>query len=390
MSLTEQGFERPSYNEILEAQINRAKTLFGETIDTSELSALGKYIRINVADLDNLYQVLEGVYYARFPNTATGVSLDRLCPFAGITRKPASYATHRILIRGVVGAVIGVDFEVATENQSATFHLTDYYTIGSNGTVTAVVECNEAGTVGNVASTAINTIVNPLADVDSVEGIEIVSYGEERESDVSLRKRFMQGIAGSGSGTAAAIESAVMRVAGVGGCSILVNVGDTTAASGLPPHCFTCYVQSDETPATDMLIAKAIFSKKPLGIGTYGSVEVDVVDDSQNVHTIAFERVTRKDVYINIAIKTTDDFIEDYEDTIKENLIEYISGLSNGEYVYFSQLYPCINVTGVRNVETLELSDDGETYSGQIPIVCRFNEIARTSADKITITATHA
>ena len=58
--------------------------------------------------------------------------------------------------------------------------------------------------------------------------------------------------------------------------------------------------------------------------------------------------------------------------------------------MYFSQLYPCISVTGVRNVETLELSDDGETYSGQIPIVCRFNEIARTSADKITITATHA
>ena len=55
MSLTEHGFERPSYNEILEAQINRAKTLFGETIDTGELTALGKYIRINVADIDNLY-----------------------------------------------------------------------------------------------------------------------------------------------------------------------------------------------------------------------------------------------------------------------------------------------------------------------------------------------
>ena len=389
MSLTERGFERPSYNEILEAQINRAKTLFGETIDTSELSALGKYIRINVADLDNLYQVLEGVYYARFPNTATGVSLDRLCPFAGIVRKPASYATHRILIRGTVGATIGVDFEVTTENQSAVFHLTDYCTIGANGTATAVVECNEAGSVGNVAATAINTIVNPLADVDSVEGLETVSYGEERENDVSLRKRFMLGIAGSGSGTAAAIESAIMRVAGVESCSILVNVDSSPTQDGMPAHAFTCYVQSDETPATDQLIAQAIFSKKPLGTPTYGSVEVDVVDDSQNVHTIAFERVTRKDVYIRFTIRTTDDYIEDYADVIKNNLIDFIASLSNDDEVYFSQLYPCINVTGVRNVENLEMSSDGETYRSDIPFVCRFNEIARTSADKITITAVH-
>ena len=387
MSLTEHGFERPSYNEILEAQINRAKTLFGETIDTGELTALGKYIRINVADIDNLYQVLEGVYYARFPNTATGVSLDRLCPFAGIVRKPATYATHKILITGTAGAVIGVDFEVSTANQSVAFHLSDYYTIGINGTVEAIVECNEAGTIGNILSSTIDTIVNPLADVESVEGVEIVSYGEDRETDVSLRKRFTSAITGSGSGTAAAIKGAIMRVAEVGGCSIVENITDHTVGD-LPPYSFSCYVQSDETPATDQQIAQAIFSKKPLGIQTYGSVQVQVVDDSRNIHTISFERVTRKDIYIQISIRITDDFADDSEDIIKANLVDFISGFSNGEGVYLSALYSYINITGVRNVESLELSTDGETYSAA-NITCTNKQIARTSADKIFIYAYH-
>ena len=77
--LTETGFYRPTYEELLEAQEMRAKELFGNDIDTSDLSVLGKYIRINVTDIDELYQTLEGVYNARFPNTSSGVSLERLC-----------------------------------------------------------------------------------------------------------------------------------------------------------------------------------------------------------------------------------------------------------------------------------------------------------------------
>ena len=36
MALTELGYERPTYDDLLEAQIERAKLLFGEDIDTNE------------------------------------------------------------------------------------------------------------------------------------------------------------------------------------------------------------------------------------------------------------------------------------------------------------------------------------------------------------------
>ena len=48
MVLTEKGFQRPTFNDLLTAQENRAKLLFGEDIDTSSQSILGKFIRLNL------------------------------------------------------------------------------------------------------------------------------------------------------------------------------------------------------------------------------------------------------------------------------------------------------------------------------------------------------
>lgn len=383
MALTEFGFERPTYDEILENQINRAKVLFGDTIDTSELTALGKYIRINVADLDTLYQTLEGVYYARFPNTAQGISLDRLCPFAGITRNAATYARHKVTLTGTAGATIKAGFEVSNENQSIVFHLIDDYVIGDNGTVTAFVDCNDTGTIGNIVSVLINTIINPSADVESVAGVTLTSAGEERESDTALRVRFNEAIAGTGSGTAEAIKGAIMRVNGVDGCTVVENATGMTV-NGIPPYSFECFVLSDETVATDQLIGKAIFSKKPMGITAYGSVSVDVEDESGNTHTVAFERTTRKDVYIKISLTKNNYFEDGGEDKIKSNLVNYLSSFINGADVYLSALYSYINITGVVNVSSLMLSTDGVNYSAT-NIMCNDNEVARTETGKISI-----
>ena len=47
MVLTEKGFIRPDFHVLLERQVGRAKQLFGEDIDTSSNSVLGKFLRIN-------------------------------------------------------------------------------------------------------------------------------------------------------------------------------------------------------------------------------------------------------------------------------------------------------------------------------------------------------
>ena len=382
MALTDLGFERPVYDEILEQQIERAKTLFGETIDTSEQTILGKYIRLNAADIDALYQDLEGVYYARFPNTASGTSLDRLCPFAGISRNPATNAKHEVKFTGVAGEAIDAGFEVSTENQSVVFYTTDDYVIGENGEVTAEVECEETGTVGNVAIGAINTIVFPSPDIDSVEHIRVISLGEDIESDTALRERFNQAVAGTGSTTAESIKASIMRITGVSDCTIVENSTSETV-QGIPPYSFECFVLCAESAHQE--IANAIFQKKPIGIKSYGDISVEVEDDGGNTHTVSFSQTHQKNIYIKIELTKNNYFEENGVEDIKSGLINYLATFSNGDDVYLSSLYSFINVNGVVTVTSLKMSTNGTTYSAE-NVFCNDSEVARTAVDLIDIT----
>jgi uncharacterized phage protein gp47/JayE len=384
MALTDLGFERPSYAEILEAQTDRAKTLFGETIDTSELTALGKYIRINAADIDTLYQSLEGVYYARFPNTASGTSLDRLCPFAGITRNAATFARHSITITGTPFAVVEAGFEVSSENQSVVFHTIEDYTIGSSGTVTAYVDCNNEGTIGNLTVGTINTIVNPLADVDSITHTAITEYGEERESDVDLRKRFKSSVSGAGSGTAKSIKGAVMRVADVEDCYIIENTTGSTVGN-CAPYSFECIVLYDGETSTKQLIAEAIFSKKPIGIATSGLNTISVTDDAGEAHSVKFTDTTKVNINVSCTVHKNSLFESDGVNQIKERLMNYINSLGNGETVYVSQLYSCIHITGVDYVSSLGIKKTTDAAMELTNITFANNEVARTASDLIAV-----
>ena len=174
MALTENGYYRPTYNEILDTKIQVAKDLFGEDIDTSEQTALGKFIRIGAYDLSKAYEDIEYIYYSRFPNSASGVSLDRLCVFAGITRNPATLAEHIITVLGNADTQVN-EIIVCGEDDTITFHNIEPFTIPEGGNIDIVVQCDTEGTAGNV--TEINEIVNPIAGVTSVKYSGTVKFG---------------------------------------------------------------------------------------------------------------------------------------------------------------------------------------------------------------------
>lgn len=382
MPLTTLGYQRPTYDDLLEAQIERAKLLFGEDIDTNDNTPLGKYIRINVADLADVYEILEQIYYARFPNTATGVSLDRLCPFVGIARNPATYAQHNVRFIGTAGEYVPVAFEVSTADGSVTFHTYEALLIGEDGTVDGVVECEQAGEAGNVTIGKIDTIVNPDANVESIQHLGIAQLGEKEETDADLRYRFNQTIQGGGSSTAASIKGAITRVPLVDGVEVVENYTDETV-DGIPPHSFECFVLSPETQ--DVLVAEAIFSKKPIGIKAHGDVAVEIVDESGVKHTVSFSRTLQKDIFVKIAINTNAYFEEDGVEQIKSNIAQYINSLKNGEDVYLSSLYGYIyKANGIVNVSSLTISTDGSTYSTS-NIAVGSNEVARINEANVEV-----
>ena len=381
MAVNERGYIRPSYDEILADRIALAKELFGQDIDTSEASTLGKFIRLAVQDLADAYEAQEVIYYSRFPHTATGQNLDRLMPFAGISRNAATAAEHEIEFTGTAGVEIPVGFLVGTTGDEE-FYLVNPVTLGEDGKGSGIVQCTELGETGNVALGAITEIVNPSVDVSAIRHKAVETLGKETETDAELRKRFDKAIEGSGSGTSTSIRGAIMRISGVTGCLVVENsTGETV--DGRPPHSFEVFVYAPST--LDQEIAETIFSRKPLGIQAVGNVSVSVQDISGGSQTIKFSRVSETVVYIKATIKTDSNFETDGVEQIKDSLTGYINGLETGEDVVFTSLYRYIfGVTGVKDVTSLTISSDGKNYSAA-NIAMDSSHVARVSAANIAI-----
>ncbi|WP_405381227.1 baseplate J/gp47 family protein, partial [Phascolarctobacterium sp.] len=328
------------------------------------------------------YELLENIYYSRFPNTARGVSLDRLCPYIGISRNPATYAAHKIRFIGVAGEYVPEAFEVSTTDGTLVYHTYERYLIGEDGTVEGVVYCETAGTAGNVGTGKIDTIVNPDVNVESIVHLGIEEYADAIETDISLRKRWSNTISGAGSDSIAAIKAAIMQVPSVKGAEVVENDTDDTK-DGIPPHCFKCYVLAPETQ--DALVANAIFSKKPIGVRAVGDVSVEFVDNNGVTRTIAFSRTVEKTLYIKMSITKNQYFEADGVEQIQTAIAEYINNLVNGEDVYLSSIYGYIyKAAGVVNVSSLEMSTNGSTYSaGNISV--GVGEVARIDTANIEV-----
>lgn len=382
--LDETGFYRPTYDELLNAQIDRAKQLFGDDIDTDEKTPLGKFIRITVYDLAKAWETLELTYYARFPNTASGVSLDRLCVFAGINRNTAIAATHQIEVTGTVGYTIYAGFLVSTDD-NITFYSANDYVIDETGKVNIEVDCTQAGLIGNVAVGSITTIVNPDANIISIDHKKIISYGEDEETDTALRQRFSFAIAGAGSCNTDSIRAAILRVPTVLSVSIIENTNDTTDSQGRPPHSFQTYVYGGEDYHNQ--IAQAIFSKAPIGIKSYGDISVNLLDHGGFSHTIKFSHTTNINLKLRVSIKITNVFADDGKSKIANNLSSYVNNLGVGQEVIISSLYGYIHaVNGVEEVTSITISKDGGTTYTNNNVDISINEVAHLSVNDISIT----
>ena len=384
--LDDLGFHRPTYAELLTEQEIRARQLFGDDIETGEATALGKYIRLNVYDYARLYELAEKIYWARFPNFATGVQLDRLTPFANISRNPATVARHIVEFYGIAGKTVEQGSLVAT-GDGVTFYTLEDVTMQDEGlglgTARVTVECTEFGTIGNVAVGEIDRMGNPNGYVREVRHIALKLLAKDAETDKALRERFHDVVKGTGSGTWEALYGALERITNVDGVVIVEN--DTAETVGtMPPHSFQCYVVAPNT--LDKQIGQTIFDKKPIGIKPLGEVEVTVLDSAGSAHVMRFSRAIEKQISLQATIKKTTSYPEDGTEQIKTNIANLINGLSNGDDVILSRLYSAIHaVEGVAEVADLKIKAGDGAFAAS-NIICLPAEFARIQKENIDLT----
>ena len=389
--VTEQGFYRPTIDDIINEKNKKAKELFGEDFDTGELTPQGKFFRVNAAAESKLCEIAEQVYYAFSPLTATGLSLDRVCSGVNITREDASYAAHIIRVYGTLNHVVpsgtlfrnsaGVEFyssEDAVIDQPEVSPQTDetiYY-------ADITVWCTESGTIGNVQN--ISSLVEVDTDITSIMYESVVAYGSDVESDPDLRERYKVVVQGLGANTIAAIKANVMRVQGVNDVIIIDNnsdedivVSDTLTVAS---ETYAVIVHTDDQ-SRRAEIAAAICEKQPLGILQSGLETEQVEDDAGVEHTTKFTFVQPEQLTIVIECDITSDFPATGVDDIKASVTSYINSLGIGEEVVYSQLYNyAYDIVGVYKITSMTINGD----TADIPI----SQIEIAKVGTITVTTT--
>src|SRR5690606_22720834 len=101
--VTDKGFRRKSYRDIIREMEAKAQDLFGPNIDLSSASPLALFVRGVAFALWLLWQVAGRVYGSAYIDTATRQSLDYAVKYAGISRRPPSHAWRLVRFTGDPG-----------------------------------------------------------------------------------------------------------------------------------------------------------------------------------------------------------------------------------------------------------------------------------------------
>lgn len=378
--LDSNGFNKPSYDEILQKVIAKMQETFGSDIDVTSTGRFGIIARMMawLSYKDN--SLAEDVYNSAFVTKANGVSLDRLGGNYGITRIPASIAYVDLTITGEPDFVVPALSQFKTIDNYLFFTTNDV--ILKDGTATVLAYSSEPGEQYNVAANTIKLQVQPVDDIHTVTNQRAAEGGANNETDSSLRNRMLNATKGVNSATENGLISSLEATTGVKAVKLVANNTDQTDAAGTPPHTVHFYLLGGLP--TD--IANVIFKNIAFGIQTIGKQAVKVLDSSAHEHTVFFDYAQEKPVWVQIKISVNETFASDGIDQVKEQVKSYFSQLTMGDSIIYTRLYKFIydNVDGVTDAE-VKLSSDGKVFA-PVNIASADFEIPAYAADHVTVT----
>ncbi len=384
--LTERGFKRPSYTDLLDAYEIKAKELFGSKINLSVRSPLGIFLRVFAWFSGLLWQLGEDVYNSGHIDTATGISLARLGKFIGIRPYNAQKAVGKLNITGAPGAAVRKGFLVAAHNNVRFVTLADI-TLDNTGAGSVAIQAFSTGPDGNAEKGTITDIVTPQGDVSAVINPEATKGGRERETWAEFRERYYKSTDVAGGSNTDAIRAELLRVPAIGAATVFENDTDFEDDNGLPPHSIECIVYG----GTEMDVATAIFRRKAAGIQTHGDTAFVLLDASEKLYTVRFSRPVLRPIWVRISnLQTGEGYTQNSD--IVQKLVDFVGGsdlaLSGGlpigaDVVYNKLVCPVNDVPGVVDY-VLEVSGDGETWArGNIEIGPR--EKAALTPERVVI-----
>ncbi|MEJ8548150.1 baseplate J/gp47 family protein [Brevibacillus borstelensis] len=202
-------YENQTFQVILQRMLDRVKS----QRDKREGSVIYDTVSPVAAKLSQLYMNLDVNLNLVFADTATGIYLDYLADTLGIApRKPATKAVWK----GVFTDNSGNPFDVPIGSRYSIENL-NYTATEKIATGQFKVECETAGEIGNSLSGSLVPI-EYIPGLKTAQLTEILTPGEEQESDESLRSRYIKRAREPiTSGNAHQYEMWALEVSGIGG-----------------------------------------------------------------------------------------------------------------------------------------------------------------------------
>lgn len=377
--LTADGFLKKRLPDIITELEGQYRLKFGDGIPVEGDSVFGEMIAIHGEREAELWEILEALYYAAYPDTASGVPLRNAVAITGHAPLPATYSTVDLTATGTPGTVLPAGRVVSVPETGARFVSTQDVTIGAGGTVTMPTRGETTGPL-QAAAGALTQIETPVSGWASVTNPLAAVTGRNEETDAQLKIRRAQTLVIARGGTVKAMEERLMEVSGVVFAACKENRTDTTDANGLPPKSLQAFVIG----GTDADVGQAIWNTKPAGIETYGATSVDVLDSFGNAQTMHFERGTNVAMYVKVVRATDAAYPADGDTQIQNAILAYGATLTDGDDVLNWRLMASLaDIPGITSLTVYQGTAPDPAGSANTAIAA--NELATFDASRITV-----
>ena len=264
------------YQEMLAAYAQRRGSQLEQDCD------LAVRLWAAAAQIQALEAQAEWVLGQSFPQTATGVYLDRHAAMRNMTRQAAGKAVGSLtftLANAQTGAVNIPAGTVCMTEDAVRFQTVEDAAIPAGEiSVTAAAEAVESGSSGNVGAGAVCVLTACPVAVRAVTNAEAFVGGISEESDDELRQRnganaaWYEQTACSYEGVAAA--KAVGKARGVGTVDVYVTTPD-----GIPPEMLLSELQTVFQKSREIAVDVAV--KAPSTAAVNVSVTVEVAENAE-------------------------------------------------------------------------------------------------------------
>lgn len=347
----------------------------GEDLNTEASSPQGQLIDSQTAIIATKNAEIIKLANQFNPFTAEGVWQDALGYIYFLRRKTAQPTVVTCECKGLYGTVIPANALV--ENTSGTrLYASGENTIPESGSVDIQFICESDGAI-DIPAESVTKIITVIPGWDSVNNANAGTLGNVEESQAEFERRRYASVAKNAHGTVESLYGTIADIDDVIATVVLENrTNETQEKSGVEIEGHSVYISV--YGGTDADIAEAIYTKIDAGCGTTGSTQISytATEYYNATYTYNITRPTEQNFYIQVNFKENDSTPATITDTIKTALIANFNGTdsSSGERVvmaqtvYASRFYSAVISSGVEELESIEVSLDGESYSDYVTI----------------------